>query len=181
MVKNTFSEWEEKASLKVREWLIVAITAGLIGGLACLTSFKRSGEASQAALSLTSQQSQGFDVLIKGAVEHPGIYHIHSEIRMKDLLAMAEVDSNADLRRFSLEAIIKKGRIINVPSKAMIEVRLRGAVDGDQILTVPKNSKLEDLIEIGNFAPETDLAFLKKKRKLKSGEVIQVPLKGHSK
>lgn len=171
------SDWEEKASLRVREWLVIAIVAGIIGGLACLTSFKERGEASTVGSFLVQHQNLGFDVLIKGAVTHPGIYHIHSEISLKDLLAIAEVTSNADLRRFSLEAMVKKGRIINVPTRAMIEVYLKGAVKEDQRLTIPKNSKLEDLIILGKFTPDADLAFLKKKRKLKNGEVIQVPAK----
>jgi DNA uptake protein ComE-like DNA-binding protein len=166
---------EEKASLKVREWLAVAIIAGIIGGLACLTSFKGRGEAGKIHSLLIPKQDIGFDVLIKGAVEHPGIYHIHSEIKLKDLLAMAGVSLNADLRRFSPDTMVKKGRIINVPSRAMIKVHLRGAVAEEMILSVPKNSKLADLIDIGNFSPEADLAFLKKKRRLKDGEVIQVP------
>lgn len=172
------SECEDNiSSLKVHEWLAITLVTGIIGGLACLTSFNSRGEAGKSDSAWVASQSSGFDVTIKGAVDHPGVYHLKSEMKMKDLLAIAGITANADLRRFSLEGMIKKGRIINVPSRAMINVHLKGAVINDQILTLPKNSKLEDLIGMGEFAKDADLAFLKKKRRLKADEVIIVPSK----
>lgn len=170
------SECEENiSSLKVHEWLAITIVTGIIGGLACLTSFNTRGEAGKSDSAWVASQTSGFDVVIKGAVAYPGVYHLQSEMKMRDLLDIAGISSNADLRRFSLESMIKRGRIINVPSRAMINVHLKGAVNNDQILTLPKNSKLEDLIGMGEFAKDADLAFLKKKRKLKADEVIIVP------
>lgn len=171
-----YYKYEEKSSLKVHEWLAVATAAGIILGITCLTSFNGREEVSRLNTSLIGKQDAGFDILIKGAVGNPGIYHIHSEITLRDLLAISGILPNADLRRFNLDTVVKKGRILNVPSKAMINVHLEGAVMGNQMLTVPKNYRLMDLIDIGKFAPEADLNFLKKKRKLKPDEVIHVPI-----
>lgn len=169
------SEYEEKYSLKVHEWLAITITAGIIGGLACLTSFNQKKESSKIGSSFISKHNIGFEVLVKGAVEHPGIYHLHSEIQLKDLLAIAGVSSDADLRKFSLSGVLKKGRVINIPSKPMINIHLKGAVEKEYTLTVPKNTKLEDLIGIAKLNSNAEVNFLKKKRRLKPDEVIYVP------
>ena len=164
------------SSLKVHEWLAIAVVIGIIGGLACLTSFYARGEASNASSESLTHYQQGFDVLVKGAVNHPGIYHIRSEIKLQELLTLAGVALNADLRRFNLETILKKGRVLTVPVRAMINVHLKGAVKQDQTITLPKGSKLEDLIALVNFASNANVNALKKKRRLKSEEVIIVPI-----
>lgn len=173
---NTSNENDDSFSLlKVHEWLAIAVVIGVIGGLACLTSFYERGEVSKVGSELVAKSHKGFDVLIKGAVTHPGIYHINSETKMKEVLALAGVRSDADLRRFNLDAIVKKGRVINVPLRAMITVHLKGAVKTDQTVTLPKGSKFEELLNVGDFTADADLNALKKKRRLKEGEIILVP------
>lgn len=177
-------ECEEKiSSLKVHEWIAIALLIGVVGGLACLTSLGEGevvslhGSLSQNGPGWVVKNRSRFDVIVKGAVEYPGIYHLHSDMKIKDLLAIAGVSLNADLRRFKVETLVKKGRVINVPAMVMLKVHLRGAVNGDQVVTIPKGSKLEDLIHFVNFPPDADLSVLKKKRRLKDDELIVIPSK----
>lgn len=170
------SEDSESISLlKVHEWLSIAILIGVIAGLACLTSLNAKVESGRSGIGSIRQKFSGFDVLVKGAVDHPGVYHINSEIGMGDLLSLVGLSSNADLRRFNMDSVIKKGRVVNVPARAMIEIHLKGAVEEEKILTLPKGSKLEDLIPLFEFAPEANVKALQKKRRLKDGETIIVP------
>lgn len=165
---------ENVSSLKVHEWLAVAFVIGTIFGLACLTSFYGKKEPSRPNLALL-EKANGFDVVLKGAVAYPGIYRFSSEITMKDLLILAGVRESADLRRFKPESVVKKTRIINVPERVMITVHLHGAIKSNCSLTIPKGSKVEDLIAIGKFSDQADLSVLKKKRRLKDSEVIFIP------
>ena len=174
-MKQPSEDCESISSLKVHEWLAIAILIGVLAGLACLTSFNVKGESGRSGPESHQQKYSGFDVLVKGAVDHPGVYHINSEMAMKELLSLAGLSSNADLRRFNLDALIKKGRIVNVPARAMIDVHLKGAVKEEKTITLPKGSKLEDLVSLVEFAPEANVKALQKKRRLKHDEVIIVP------
>jgi hypothetical protein len=166
---------ENVSFLKVYEWMAVAVIIGIITGLACLTSFYGKGESGRPNLSRL--EKLGFDVIIKGAVAQPGVYHIQSEMKMSDLLVLAEVLEKADLRRFKLDGIVKKTRIINVPERALITVHLQGACKNTTSIELLKGSKVEDLLELVDFSDEADLTVLKKKRQLKNDEVIYIPLK----
>ena len=57
----------------------------------------------------------------------------------------------------------------------MITITLKGAVKAQQSLSLPKNSKLEDLIALGEFSDDADLNALKRKRRLKADEIVIVP------
>ncbi|HEV8051214.1 MAG TPA: SLBB domain-containing protein [Parachlamydiaceae bacterium] len=166
---------ENISSLKVHEWLAIAILIGILSGLACLTSLNAKGESGRSAIEIHHNKYSGFDVLVKGAVDHPGVYHINSEITMKDLLSLAGLSSSSDLRRFNLDAVIKKGRVVNVPLRAMINIRLAGAVKEERTLSIPKGSKLEDLVAIAELAPNANVKALMKKRRLKDDEIVIVP------
>ena len=100
--------------LKVREWLAVLILIGCIAGLSLITSLNTHN--------LNSSKSQvnryaQFDVLVKGSVKYPGIYHLSSPISMRDLLDLAQPTEDADLKRYKMELMIQRGRSVNVPKK----------------------------------------------------------------
>jgi hypothetical protein len=168
---------ENKISLlKVHEWLVITVMIGIITGLACLTSFSGNREVRKDEMGLNAISFKGFDVLIKGAVERPGIYHLEKELSLKHLLTISGVCQNADLRRMKLDTIVKKGRVINVPAREMITVHLKGAVTKETALILPKGSKAEDLLKLVEFTEDADWEVLKKKRRLKDGEEIVVPV-----
>ena len=172
---ETHDDNEKISSLRVHEWLAIALVLGFLVGLTTLTSINRSRESVKLNCELYSRQFSGFDVYIKGAVDHPGVYHIQSEMKMRKLLNLAQLKSHADIRRFNPETVVKKSRVINVPAKEMITITLKGAVKAQKSLSLPKNSRLEDLITQGEFSDDADLNALKKKRRLKAGEVVVVP------
>lgn len=170
------SESENQFSLlKVHEWLAIIAIVGVIAGLTCLTSFQDNAASRIAKATWPETSAKGFDVLIHGAVRYPGIYHVESSIKLQDLLALAEVHPEADLRRFRLDQLVKRGRTIRVPLRQMIKVHLKGAVDAEQTLTVPKGTKMEELMGLISYDKNADQQALKKKRRLKDNEVILVP------
>lgn len=161
-------------ALNVHEWLAIAIMTGLLGGLALITFL--SGPAFRQSRQFQLQQGR-IEVLIKGAVDHPGVYRIPPGMPMKDLLALAAVRENGDLRRYRPDSLIKKTRLIHVPEQAMMTVYVTGEVLSSKELRVPKGVKVEDLLPLITLTDEADPSILRKKRKLKPNEVIEIPKK----
>lgn len=158
------------AGLKVHEWLAVVLLIAAIGGVAGVTSFGQSGEKA-----IIAGGNEGIEIFVKGAVAYPGSYRLPSEMTMQDVLALAQVEAGADLRRFNLNAAVRRGRIINVPARHMITVHLKGAVSKPGAVSMPKGAHLEELLNMVEFKPEADRQWLRKKRKLKADEIIDVP------
>ena len=160
--------------LKVHEWLVIAITVGILGSIAIITSFYE--QKPKTAIDFHEKKLRsGFDILVKGAVQYPGVYHFPKQMQMKAILAIAGVYLNADLRRYHLEGVITKGRVINVPERVLLTIHLQGAVKGNKTITVPKGTKLEDLLSIVELEDNADIEFLQKKRKLLTNEVVDIP------
>ena len=116
----------------------------------------------------------GIDILVKGAVEYPGIYHFPTNIRIQDLFAIAKVSPLADLSKYNNENTITKSRALNIPSKAMITINVSGAVKNGGVLALPKGTRLQDLLSILELEENADIEPLQKKRKLTNGELVVI-------
>ena len=97
----------EKAHLYVREWLAIGIVIVILGSLVIITSLTRWQAPRQGSMPKTGQDS--FDVLVKGAIAYPGVYHFDSKVRMGDLLELAGVNPEADLRPLQSRGLYQKG------------------------------------------------------------------------
>lgn len=174
---NTFHQVSKiPTTLKVHEWLTIIVLIATMGSLSVMAAFSRGEIGDKDRLAPVFAVSRGkIEVLIKGAVAYPGVYCLPSDILMKDVLMLAELLPDADLRRYNLDRPIKRGRTINVPARLMITVHLKGAVKTPRAISVPKGSRLEELIGMADFAENANLNVLRKKRKIKANEVIDVP------
>jgi len=164
-----FSLNQETSGLKVHEWLAVATIIVTIFCLIAITSI-----AKTQTNGIPAFRNEGIEVLIKGAVDNPGIYRFNSEMTMHDILEIAKVQPEADLRRLSLDKPVNKSRSINIPMRAMITVQLKGAVKTPGNLRVPKGTKMEDLLNLVVFDEGANTQKLQKKRALKDNEIIDV-------
>lgn len=104
----------QTTSLKIHEWLAVVLLCASIL-VVCLTT-----RSSSAPLLIKKSQRDHLEILIRGAIVYPGIYQIDPETTLEEVLALCEVCPNADLRRFKLSSLVKKGRILNIPAKKPI-------------------------------------------------------------
>lgn len=168
-----FYESHTSTSLKVHEWLAITIVIAMLASLALITKVNGSRVASQLQ-SNPIKTHHDFDILVKGAVDFPGIYHLHSEMQMKDILVLAGVKEGADLRRYNMEAWVKKGRVVHVPNRQFITVFVEGAVNGPTTIKLPKGSKVNELLNVVALTDDADVETLQKKRLLKDNEVISI-------
>jgi hypothetical protein len=129
------------------------------------------------ALSSTFHYAQNrVEATVKGAVVHSGVYSLPKEMSLKELLEIAELTDEGDVRRFNLQRTVQQGRAINIPKRPMITLRLSGAIrSGEEVLTVPQGTKVEELINRIVLNEDADVRVLKKKRKIKEGESIYIP------
>lgn len=118
-----------------------------------------------------------FEIKIEGAVAKPGVYQVAKGQTLKELLEMAEVLPEASLKGLKLNSKLRRGQVIHIPTQAMIQIYIQGAVKHPGPVTVPKGSRLNMLLDKVEFHDDADTHFLQKKRYLHAGEVIDVPLK----
>lgn len=165
-------------ALKVHEWLAIAILVAILTSLALMASASKGeiGDKERDAPAFMACQGK-IEIMVKGAVVFPGIYCVPSSASMKDVIMLAKATPETDLRRFQSDRPIKRGRSINVPTRKMVTVHLKGAVKVPGTVTLPKGSSLEDLLSVVEFADNANLKVLRKKRKLKDGEEVEVPVK----
>lgn len=164
-----------KPSLKVHEWLAILTVVGIIMVIVIVTYIEGRRVKTDPHINFKVSHDN-FDVLIKGAVDFPGVYHLTSSMSMNEVLKLAGVKEEADLSRLTLDAMVKKGRTLTVPFKQMIKIQLEGRFKGESnVIILPKGSKVSDLLNVLKFDDDADLEALQKKRLLKDGETIFIP------
>jgi hypothetical protein len=163
------------ASLKIHEWLAVITLIVILGGLSIMAYVKKGnvGDKDRSMPAFLSRAGR-IEVLIEGSVINSGTYYLPSGVAMKDVLMLAQPSPNADLRRFNLDAPIKKGRTINVPSRPMIVIHVKGAIENPGEISVPKGTRLMDLPAFILLSENANKKSINRKRKLKNGEIITI-------
>lgn len=158
-------------TLRVREWLAVAVTCGLLVGMSLLTVWR--GSAATAPL----PPPEKIEVIVKGAVAAPGVYRVTKEGGVAALLALAGPLSDADLKRAPKLQKNSDGVVwrLFVPSRDYVEVEISGAVKVEGIYRLPKGVKQCDLSRYVEMSPTADPKWLKRRRLLVSGEALVVP------
>lgn len=163
----------QSGKLKVHEWFAISTMVTIVIALALISSlYERQNKKTSFNI-----RKDSLEILIKGAVTHPGVYHLPSPLPMKALLALAEPLPDANLRRYNMEKIVTKGRVLNIPERRFIHVHIEGAVKQPLDLKVPKGTRLEELIDKVELSENADKKALQRKRKLKPNETIVIPSK----
>lgn len=116
------------------------------------------------------------EVFVKGDVAYPGIYRLPSEMTLRDILDIAQVQPTADLRRYNLNKLVRRGQLIKIPKKETVQIHITGAVKRSETLMLPKGTSLQEVIPLiaHQALPNANLEALKRKRKLKDGETIEI-------
>lgn len=125
--------------------------------------------------------SKGFiepvEVSISGSVSRPGVYSVHAGTRIGDLIKKCRPKQFADLRGIDLDGLIENSIHLAIPELTEITVRITGAVSGEVEFTVPVRSRICDLKSKVQLDDCADVDFFKRRRVLKSEEVIVIPRK----
>jgi len=157
------------SELRPQEWFLV------LAGCLTLLAFALVGLLYNDPVIPEEPLAETVVATIEGAVAFPGSYELPFGSSVGDLLERASPDPDADLRRIRRSALLKQGKFLRVRKLPKITVYLKGAVTLEGPLELPKGTRLEELIELAPLTGNADKSFLKRRRKLKEGEIISVP------
>ena len=114
-------------------------------------------------------------VEITGCVRREGTFEVPQGTLLCEILRKAGLKPLSDTSTIDLDQPIDTSLQIHIPELQQIEVRVEGCVAKKVLLNLPIGSRICDLKEIVLTTPEADLAFFKRKRRLKNHEVVCVP------
>ncbi len=152
--------------------MLIAIIV-LLTGITYFNQDKTSASYPAPSLAISSE----VQIWIEGAVAKPGAYVLKKGSHLEDVLACAQPLAEADLTQLKLKKTLYDGQKIQIPTKLFMTVILEGAIEQPGPLKVPQGIFLKDLDQYAKFLPEADLKKIKKKKRLKDGEIVQIPAK----
>lgn len=165
----------EKASaqryLAVHEWAAIFTIIGFVLLVAIVCWINNADDEQNSA----SPGPHHIEVSISGAVKRPGIYQLAAGAHLAELLALAEVDEQADMRRFSAKRVLRHNQSIHIRTKPMITIYLSGAVVNAGEVRVPQGTRLSDLKQQGLLLPQADAKVVANKRYLRDQQKIYIP------
>lgn len=165
---------QEQPSLPAHEWLAIVFIISLMAVLCLVAISYRESSLPEVTSEPHYVIDQEIEVFIEGAVENPGTYKVKRGALLQEVLILAKPTTNADLRRIKLQSKVRQGQSVKILTLPMITIHIEGAVNNPGSMTLPKGTRLCDLIEKISFQENADLKKLQKKRKLKDSEVIKV-------
>ncbi len=162
------------SKLPLHEWVIIVL---LIVTLASIAGVALIRHPSSPPITEEEHELLNKNVVvdITGAVEKPGVYELPKGSLYKDLLSKAIPQPHADLRKIKMQALLKDGQFIHIPSEIWITIYIEGAVLNPGPKEVLAGTTLSELSEELAYSDQADRQKIQKKRKVKEGEVIRIP------
>lgn len=162
--------------ISLRDWLAVITLSSILLTLGLISFLSR-----ESAYVENSNQVhhlkiiENIEVTVQGAVRYPGVYSMQKGDAFAKLLGRVEPLPDADLQKYKPGARLNKDRVITIPHKGLITVYLEGAVKKPESIQLNCGTRICDLAALGVLLEEADKKFVKKRKKLKDGEIINVP------
>lgn len=167
---------QPKPKLQMYEWLAVY---AILSVLVLLTAFSMLGtkdpliETGEARYTINPMA----EVYLQGAVEKPGRHQVKSGSTVGELLEKVKPLPGADLRKVKPDKKLRAGQIVKIPARVMLTVTVKGAVKREGSFRVPKGVSYGEIGSYIDLAEHADMSKLKKNRKIKEGETVQIPSK----
>jgi hypothetical protein len=152
----------------------------LTGGLALLCVafiLVAKWSASQAAFSISGADLQVREAIVSvaGAVKNPAEYRVPIGTSLITAIKKAKPFSNADIDAFP--GVVERDIAVSIAEIQEITVRVEGAVLSPESVVLPVGSRICDLKSKIVLGAGADEAFLKRKKKLKNGQILVIPHK----
>lgn len=156
------------------EWIVVLSLLGLLATLTFATHKHWFTDTPRQYSDSHVVYNSSICVKVEGEVEHPGFYTMKKGDRIEDVLSLAKPKKTADLKKVAFAKKIQDGQTLRVPPLEWITIYLEGAVEKPGPLLLPKGATIEEVLKHAKFKPQADLNKLRKKKKLKDGEIVKV-------
>ncbi len=114
-------------------------------------------------------------VTISGAVASPGEYLLPIPSTIADLLNLAQPLPIADLRRINLESRLREGRHINIFEIPQITIYVKGAIDQEGSMQLPKGSTYQTLLNMLHLTHDADTGSIPLNKRLRDKQTVTIP------
>lgn len=167
-------------TLRSSEWLLVGSFLLILASLVLISQISARRAAAIVQLHELKPE-EPVDVAFEGAVARPGTYRIHPGTTLRQALKKARPKPQANLRDLDLDSRIEGPLRLTLLELEEITISLEGAVASPGPFRCPVKTRVCDLKTKIEFAPDADPAFLtsflKKRRQLRDGETLFIPLR----
>lgn len=162
--------------LPFHEWLIITLFIIVLLLLGIITLFWNNQKLPQIS-KIHELDIQTIQVCVRGAVKKPGTYELKKGSLLGGLLELAELTSEAELSKMQMNAKLRDGQKVTVPTQKWITVFVEGSGVQSAQLKLKSGTLLNELPDLITFLPEADVGKLQRKRRLKDNEIIRIELK----
>jgi hypothetical protein len=170
-----------RQSMIASEWVLIGSIALILGSFWLVAQYHRAFGRSPERYSVLSlaveSPASSVTVAISGAVKRPGEYVVSQGTTLQQVLRKALPMASADLSSLPLQKFLETSQAIEVPELREIRIFVEGAVLRPVELLLPAGSRIFDLRGKIDLSSEADRKFLKRKKLLRHGDRIQVPVK----
>lgn len=163
---------DKKPTLPIHEWLAVCLVSLIMLTISVVSHISWKSKTVESTFDLKEEQ---VEVFVEGAVPAPQSYIVKKGTRLRDIIAMADLSPEAHPSKLKLDAKVRDGQVVKVPTRPMITIFIEGAVLSTGPLQVPKGTTYADLLDKLTFKPGANLKPLQKKAKLKDGACVTIP------
>jgi hypothetical protein len=164
-----------KSSLGPSEWPLVLSLLFIIAALIVVA--KINAYRASAAIAERALDREEIVVKVTGAVIKPGEYRIEPGTELGVVLRKARPKINANLQGILMGEQIVEPREIYVEELSEIAVWVQGEVVEPVKIVMPADARISDLRSKISLTEEAEKTFFKSRKRLKNGEIIEVPKK----
>jgi hypothetical protein len=163
-----------KKSLLHSDWTLVFLLSALV----VLVVLGAKIKAFQASSTVCDQDlvEEFVVVTIEGAVKRPGSFRVAVGTCLKEVVKKAKPLPFADLKSKALLGAVCESVVLKIEELQEVLVTVCGEAENTTI-AMPVGSCVKDLSSKLSLTKDADLSFFKSRRKLKDGEVIEIPKK----
>lgn len=161
-----------KSQIYIHEWLVIVFFISILIVLTFLSHsfhFKVKSDIQSPFIRLVDENVL---VAIEGAVVAPGQYELKKGSTVEELLKLAGVKPDAELKKVKKSKVLRKGDLIKIPGKEVINITIVYDDCKRVEVKVPKGTKYHELASLCMLEGCSDYVFFKKKHLLKDGEEI---------
>lgn len=161
-------------NLTSSEWFLAASLLAIMASLAAIAKIN-SGKAFSQIEAYEANQPKTVMVSVRGAVAKPGPYPMELGSSLIETARKAKPNRFANLQNLALEKTAEGTLVLDIQKLKEIEVLISGSVQNPGPVRLPAGSRLCDLKSKIQCSEQADRAFLKRRRLLKDGEIVEIP------
>ncbi len=107
----------EPPLLLAREWGVVVFVMAFMGALVILAEVEHVRSRSLVQSEIALRDKKKIDVVLTGAVKHPGLYRCDPGTSLRELLKEAQLLKTADRRQIILNKLFYSSQEVEIPIK----------------------------------------------------------------